>query len=146
VVLIGDFMGNKTEREETTIRAKGLITTFLGEKQYTSALLLSTIYADMRLRSLIADRFSPPKDKWQEVSDILSSLSFNSLLTLCKKLGLSEQYNFEIKPLKELWKERCKIAHESTLWRKLSEKDIGIITGCCNSTTDLLEKTKIKLR
>ena len=139
-------MGKKTEREETTIRANGLITTFLGEKQYTSALLLSTIYADMRLRSLIADTLSPPKDKWQEVSDTLSNLSFNSLLTLCKRLGLSERYNFEIKPLKKLWKERCKIVHESMLWRELSEKDIEIITSLCNSAMDLLEKTKIKLR
>jgi hypothetical protein len=139
-------MGKQTEREKTTTTAKELSTNLLSEKQYTSALLVSTIYVDMRLRSLITDRLSPPKGKWQEISNTLNNLSFNSLLTLCEKLGLSTRYNFDINPLKKLWNERCKIAHESTLWRELSEKDIERIRSLCNSANDFMEKTKLKLR
>ena len=61
-------------------------------------------------------------------------------VSLCEKLEL---IHVKPKALKDLWSERCAVAHESTLWKEdeLSEEKIKEITKLCESGIDFLEKT-----
>ena len=128
-----------SEREETTKYASKKIKSYLDGEDYTSALLLSSIYVNMRLRSLLADRLFPPRNKWKAVSNKLD-VGFNRLLNLCQELGLL--HGFNKKPLKNLWEKRCNVAHESKLWKELSQKDKEDIRQLCESAIKFLEKTQ----
>ena len=130
-----------SEREETTKYANNIVSSYLKKKEYTSALLLASIYVNIRLKSLLTDRLSPSKSKWRSVSKKLN-FSFNNLLDRCNRLGISKKYDFNPKYLKKLWKMRCSIAQESKLWKKLSEKDEENIEELCLSAKAFLEKTK----
>ncbi|MBO3754784.1 MAG: hypothetical protein FGF53_07925 [Candidatus Brockarchaeota archaeon] len=109
-----------SEREETTKYAVKKIDSFLENKEYTSALLLSSIYVHIRLRSLLTDRLNPPKDKWKEISKI--RINFRLALKLCIELGIIPK-SFPCK-LKKLWKKRNEVAHESKIWKNLQESEI----------------------
>lgn len=133
-------MGKPSEREKTTDYASKTINSYLNEKDYTSALLLSTIYAGIRLRSLITDWVSPPNTKWKKTSEILDRTPFWRLVNLCDQLKLLEDH--EKKSLDELWKKRCKVAHESKLWKKLSPQEAAKVDQLCKSAIQFLERTK----
>jgi len=137
---------DKNEREETTKYAKGKIETFLKNHDYVSALFLSSIYLNIRLRSLLTDRLLQPKNEWKEnewkeISRMLTGIGkgFNTFVNLCNRLGLLEGHNPE--DLKGLWNMRNKIAHESELWKSLSERDEKEIRRLCKSAIEFLEKT-----
>jgi len=129
-----------SEREETTKYAKRMIDFYLKNKEYATALLLSSIYVHIRLKSLLTDRLNPPKDKWKKVSS--TRLDFRPALNLCKNLEILSVA--ESQELGKLWSKRCKIAHESSLWREPSEKDINEIKRFCESAKHFLEITTNK--
>ena len=64
----------KTEREETTDYAKKKVNKFLKNKEYISALLLTSIYMNIRLKTLLTNRLSPAKEKWKETSNSVDSI------------------------------------------------------------------------
>jgi hypothetical protein len=131
---------DKTERQRTTEFAAKKIKRFLDTEEYISALLLASIYANIRLRTLLTSRLDPPKEKWEYASNAFDSLlGFNKLLNLCDELGLL--HGQSPKKLKDLWEKRCKIAHESELWKELSDKDKKEITQLCECTIKFLNET-----
>jgi hypothetical protein len=136
-------MGTIPERKKTTKYACERIKTYLEGKEpdYTSALLLSSIYADMRLRTLLTDWMSPTPDKWEKTSSlVLNKISFWGLIVLCDKLGLLQDKK-ERKNLDELREERNNVAHDSTLWKKLEEPKKKKIERLCNFTMKFLKRT-----
>lgn len=140
---------DEPEREDTTKKAIERIDEFLGKPDYISALLISSIYVHMRLRSLITDRLSPPDDKWKKISGMLDNefSGFKRLVSLCDELHLLNNHDPEElkelwKNLKNLWDMRGNIAHESELWRKLTKEDEEKIRNLCKSAKEFLEKTK----
>lgn len=129
-----------TEREETTRYARKKINSYLHSHDYISALLLASIYVNIRLRSLLTNRLSPTKDKWEKTSRVLDSLlGFNKLVNLCDHMGLI--VDCKPKKLKGLWTKRCNVAHESKLWRTLQPEDKTEIAQLCKSAIDFLQKT-----
>ena len=133
-------MGKPSERKETTEYAKETINSFLEEKEYPSALLLSCIYADIRLRSLLADWINPPKNKWKKTSEIFNGINFRGLVVKCDQLGLLD--NDEKEKLDELRKKRNDVAHESRLWKKgLQPTEKKKIERLCKSAIKFLERT-----
>ena len=130
-----------TEREETTIYTREKIKKYLGDRDYTSALLLSSIYVEIRLRTLLTDWLSPPKEKWEKVSkDILTKLRFWQLANLCADLGLLS--GDEKRKLDKLRKKRNSIAHESKLWKQISNEEKRQIEQLCEFAIQFLERTK----
>lgn len=129
---------DKPEREKTARFAKEKINDFLDNGGYTSALMLASIYVNLRLRSLLTEYISPTENKWRTVSNKLD-IGFNRLLSLCKELNLL--YGFNVEPLKRLYNRRCKIAHESELWKKILPKDKEEIKSLCESAIEFLENT-----
>ena len=137
-------MGTVSKRRKTAKYACKKIRDYLEseEPDYTSALLLSSIYADMRLRSLLADWVSPStQDKWEKTSsEILNKISFRGLIILCKKFNLLTDKK-DAKNLDDLREKRNKIAHESRLWKKLKGPEKKKIEWLCNFTIEFLERT-----
>jgi len=132
---------DKTEREETTDYAKRKIDSFLENHEYLSALLLASIYVNIRLRSLLTNRLSPPKNEWKKTAQVLDSLyGFKKMVSLCDKLGLIPN---KPKILKNLWDKRSSVAHESTLWKEeeLSDEEKKEITHLCKSAIKFLQQT-----
>jgi len=129
---------DKPERKKTAKFAKEKISDFLDNERHTSALLLSSIYVNLRLRTLLTEHLSPTKSKWRAVSNKLD-IGFNRLLSLCNEFDLL--YGFNTEPLKRLYKRRCKIAHESELWREISPEDKKEIKSLCESAIEFLENT-----
>ena len=135
-------MGTLPERIKTTEYARKKIKNFLksGEDDYTSALLLSSIYAELRLRTLLTAWMSPPQQKREKTSSmILNKLSFNQLIVLCNKLGLLQSE--ERKNLDALREKRNKVAHETRLWKKIPESEKNKIEHLSNFTIQFLERT-----
>jgi len=137
-------MGTVSKRRKTTKYACRKIKGHLEseEPDYTSALLLSSIYADMRLRSLLTDWVSPStQDKWEKTSsEILNKISFRGLIILCKKFNLLPDKKDD-KNLDDLREKRNKVAHESRLWKKLKGPEKKEIERLCNFTIEFLERT-----
>jgi len=137
-------MGDITERRETTAFAVAKISGLIDAKDYTSAILLSSIYVEMRLRTLITLRLNPPQFNWECTSKAFSSLlGYSKLLNVCDKVGLLKQRmkRCSKKQLKALWEKRCNIAHESNLWRGITEGDEKEIVNLCNYAIMFLEDT-----
>ena len=86
--------------------------------------------------SVIKTKLSQREKTTKYASKIINSY----LVNLCDELELL--YNHEKKNLKELWKKRCNVAHESKLWKKLSDKDKKKIDHLCKSAIQFLERTK----
>jgi len=129
-----------TEREETTKYAQEKIRKYLENCDYTSALLLSHIYVDMRLRSLITDWLSPPEGKWKTTSkEILTELKFWQLKKICRQRELL--CGDENKELEKLERKRNYIAHESKLWKSISPDERVQIEHLCRFTIQFLERT-----
>jgi hypothetical protein len=94
----------------------------------------------MRLRTLITLRLNPPEEYWQKTSDSFDSLlGYGTLATVCSKLGLIG--DFDIKLLKDIWEKRCKVAHETELWRTVPEAERKDIERLCNFAIDFLRQT-----
>lgn len=129
---------DKPERDKTAKFAKKKINEFLDNGGHTSALLLASIYVNLRLRTLLTEYISPTKSRWRAVSNKLD-IGFNRLLSLCNEFDLLNGFNTE--PLKRLYKRRCKIAHESELWKKICPEDKEEIKSLCQSAIELLENT-----
>lgn len=135
-------MGTSQERKKTTQYASERIANFLkkGEEDYTSALLLSSVYAELRLRTLLTSWISPPQHKREQTSSlILNKLSFNQLIILCNKLGLLQ--NEERKNLDALREKRNKVAHETRLWKKIPKLEANKIDRLCHLTVEFLKRT-----
>lgn len=131
---------DKTEREKTTEYASTKVKSYLASGEYISALLLASIYVNIRLRSILTYRLDPPKEKWKYTSNALDSLlGFSKLVNLCEELKLV--HDFDLRKLKKLWERRCKVAHESDLWRELPKLDKNDITQLCESAIEFLQKT-----
>jgi hypothetical protein len=131
---------DEPERQKTTEYAAKRIKCFLDDGEHISALLLASIYANIRLRTLLTSRLNPPKEKWEYTSNAFDSLlGFNKLLNLCDKLGLLHGQN--PKKLRDLWEKRCNVAHESELWKELSDEDKKEITQLCECTIKFLNET-----
>ncbi len=127
-----------SEREQTTSYATKTIKAYLAKGDHISALLLTSIYLNIRLKSLLTEKLSPPENKWKTTSALLH-IDFKRLVDLCNLLGLLKGYSSE--KLKTLWDMRNKVAHESELWRDLSEKEQDEIVNLCESAIEFLKKT-----
>lgn len=130
------------ERRDTTAKAVAKIDEYLNNRDYTSALFFSAIYAHTRLKSLLADKLARrDKEKWQVVVKELKDmrLSFYAALRMCKASGIisPEQYG----DLHELGKRRNNLAHESVLWRRMERKDINDIDRLCKCARKFLQET-----
>lgn len=135
-------MGDQSEREKTTEYASERIKSFLekSEADYISALLLSSVYVNLRLRTLLTDWVKPPRNNWKRVSsEVINCLDFHELIVLCSRYKLL--INGERKKLEKLRKKRNHVAHESTLWKKLKERDKKQISSLCNFAIQFLERT-----
>ena len=127
-------------REKTTAYARKTINAHLRRKEYTSALLLSSIYVNIRLRSRLTDYLSPTKKKWRKTHTVLRGLNVSGLLRYCKKFGiLSKQ---QCSGLDKLRRKRNDVAHESKLWRNPTLEDVKQITEICLFARDFLNGTK----
>ena len=135
-------MGTLSEREKTTNVASTTINSYLKEEDYISALLLSSIYSQIRLKSIVTDRLSPAQDKWKRTTKNIE-ISFRNLVKICYDLELLNVQ--ERTDLITLWKKRCNVAHESTLWKKLSEVEKKEIAQVCNNTIQFLKRTNHKI-
>jgi len=130
---------NLTEREETTKYVVTTIDTFLKREEYTPAILLASIYVSIRLRSKLIDYSSPSKDKWKENHAKLDRLTFNGLLTRCKKVRIITKEDYD--KLNDLREQRNNVAHESKLWREPSSNDIEDIKQNCEFVKNFLQRT-----
>lgn len=122
-------MGTPTERQETTDYAVKRIDENLTPERYNVALLLAFIYVSIRLRSLLTDHITPSKPMWKETHRVLGSLGFRSLLKHCKEFRLITKEEGD--KLSKLADKRNYIAHESVLWRSLTDADIANIKEHC---------------
>ena len=129
---------DRPERQKTANFVKEKVNALLDDENHTSALLFSSIYVNLRLRTLLTEYLSPAKNKWRGISEKLD-IGFNRLLSLCDEFGLL--HGFNKKPLTKLWEKRCKIAHESSLWKKVPPKEKEAIKNLCESAIDFLENT-----
>ena len=128
------------EKKETTEYARKTINFFLKEKEYPSALLLSCIYADIRLRSLLTDWIGPPTRKWERTSEILGRINFRGLIIKCDNLRLLD--GDETRDLDDLNDKRNDVAHESRLWKGgLQPAEEEKIERLCKSAIKFLERT-----
>ena len=130
---------NETVREKTTRDAQIAINYYLKNDEHNVAVLVSAIYADIRLRTLLTDFISPSKSKWKQASEILDELDLGRLLRLCKKNKCL--IGKESKNLNELREMRNKVAHESLVWKtpKIDEKEKK--EELCKFTIDFLKRT-----
>lgn len=107
---------------------------------YISALFLSAIYVDMRLKTLLTARLSPRKNKWKDVHAQLGDLlGVNRRLSVCANLGLVSPAM--VRNLKKLWAMRSEVAHESRVWQKLTNEDVRKIKRLCKAAMTFLEQT-----
>lgn len=130
-------MGTPTERQETTEYAIKRINENLVPERYNVAMLLAFIYLSIRLRSLLTDHLAPSNPKWKETHSVLGSLGFRSLLKHCKESHLITQE--ERDNLSKLGDKRNYIAHESVLWRALTDADIANIKEHCEFAKAFLQ-------
>jgi lysyl-tRNA synthetase class I len=134
------FMGDQKTRESTSNSATEKINQMLTDNDYTSALLLASIYVDMRARTLITLQLNPPEGKFESISNILSSeVGFRRLINICELLGKIE--HDEAEALGQLYGKRNKVAHATKLWKEVSEEEQAEITRLCNVAIKFLEKT-----
>lgn len=134
-------MGKSIEREATTNYACETINSFLKNNEYRSALLFSSIYLEIRLRTLLTDRMSPLKVKWKETSKKFEKYDLYNLIEFCGLLELISEN--ERKDLDELRDKRNNVAHESRLWRNKPQKnEKNKIERLCNSAIQFLERTR----
>lgn len=137
-------MGTRSVREKTTEYASKVINSYLhkSKPEYTVALLLSSIYADIRLRTLLTDLISPTtKNRWEITSsEVLGKPNLMNLINSCYKHQLIDRN--QKKNLHALRGKRNKVAHESELWKRLSEDDKRETENLCKFTIQFLEKTK----
>lgn len=128
-----------TEREETTQYVIKTIDSCFERNEYTSALLLSSIYVGIRLSTMLTNYLSPNKEKWKETHELLNKINFNGLLKHCKEKNiLSRSDKDKLDKVNAL---RNKIAHESTIWREPSIEDIRNIKEKCEFVKDFLQRT-----
>lgn len=134
-------MGNQIIRQETTDIATNKINQMLNDKKdYTSALLIASIYVDMRIRTIIALQLDSSGQKFEQISHILDSqVGFRNLIGIIENMGKIKKQ--EADKLRELYTERCKVAHETTLWKDVSEEKQEEIKKLCNVAIDFLNKT-----
>jgi hypothetical protein len=133
------------DRENTTRRASAKIDDFLSRREYVSALLLVFIYVDIRLTTLLTDRLSPSKEKWEEIYDLIGSLSFRRKVELCTKKGLFDHLPLKPKQLdkefKKLGDKRNDAAHETRLWKTIDRQDAIAIGKRCQFAKEFLAMT-----
>ena len=133
------------DRDNTTRYASAQIDNLLSRGDYTSALLLAFIYVDIRLTSLLTDRFSPSEEKWEELNDLIGNLNFRRRVELCTKKGLFDRLPLEPKRLrtkfKKLREQRNDAAHETRLWKTIDRQDAIAIGKRCQFAKEFLAMT-----
>ena len=141
-------MGDTSKRRETTEFAVKKIQDFIDRKDFTSVVLISSIYVEMRLRTLITLRLNPPEKNWESTSrSFINLLGYKKLLSVCSEVGLLDNCmnNCDkqklLKNLKDLYAERCKIAHETKIWRGIDEEDKKQISSLCDNAIQFLKNT-----
>ena len=112
-----------TEREETTDYAVKKVSKFLKEDDLISAVLLSHIYANIRLRSVITDylRGTDSGKSWKRIQDFLKVPSFSLLQKYAREHDLLTKDQLGV--LENLNSRRNHIVHESAIWKKLTPED-----------------------
>jgi len=114
---------DKTEREETTDYASKRIKSLLGDDEHISALLLASIYVNIRLKSLLTNRLTPPKSRWKETWQTLDSLyGFKKMVSLCDKLGLLPNRPEMPRKIKKLWDKRVRLSTNQNCGRDLKKE------------------------
>src|SRR5207244_3309577 len=115
---------------------------FLNNHDYTSALLLSAIYAHIRLKSLLADKLAPHNIGNRKVAfkDLMDMrLDFYPAIQLCKASGIiSPKQHADLQSLNS---KRNDVAHESKLWRTMEPVDVSQIEGLCSRAKSFLQET-----
>lgn len=131
---------NRTVRTTTTDYAEEKIRAYLADEEYAPALLFSSSYVHMRLKSLLADRLWREGDDWRVIHNDLD-ISFMSAVRLCDALKLMGGQN--PKDLRRLWEKRGYGAHESGLWRNPSESEKKEVRRLCESAIMFLRGTQV---
>jgi hypothetical protein len=129
-------------RKYTTVKAIDNINAYLQRQDYASALFLSSIYVHIRLKSLLSDKLAHrQKEKWRVVFAELNELrlGFSPALRMCRAAGMISSDRFG--EMKQLWKKRNSLAHESALWRDMGTDDVSEIVRLCKCAEGLLEDT-----
>lgn len=130
------------DRENTTKLATKRINELVDD-DVISALLLASIYAHMRLRTLITLQLKPPKKHWREIADSFDSggsiLGYGALVSVCNKIGLID--NNDKAQLKKVWKFRNSIAHETTIWKDVTKENKKAMIALCDFVKDFLNRT-----
>jgi hypothetical protein len=129
---------NPTEREETTSYAVDRINRDKNQDVYT-ALLLSFIYCNIRLNSLVTDHLSPKEGMWEKTQDFVGELYFFPLLGYAKKHGILTDERY--KGLNDLREKRNKVAHESTPWRHPQKEQMRGFVKACEFAVKFLKET-----
>jgi len=130
------------ERRRTSAKAVDKINEYLHRRDYASAVFLSSIYVHIRLKSLLSDKLARRhKEKWEAVFTELNELKlgFSLALRMCKAAGMISSERF--REMKQLWKKRNSLAHESTLWRDMGTEDVSEIDRLCKCAEGFLEET-----
>lgn len=131
------------DRENTTKLATKRINELIERDDVISALLLASIYAHMRLRTLITLQLRPSKKHWREIANSFNSggsiLGYGALVSVCNKLELVQ--NEDKEQLKDLWRLRNSIAHETDIWKGITKDDEKEMKALCNFTIEFLKKT-----
>lgn len=130
-----------TERQETTDYAVRMISKFLNDDDPISAVLLTHIYSNIRLRSVIADHLRG-KDTgvaWKRIQDFLRVPSFSLLLRYARRHKLLVKDYLGV--LDNLNSRRNFIAHESKIWRKLTPEDEEDLIAAVQTSVQFLRET-----
>lgn len=127
------------ERVQTTKYVTKTIDSFLERGDYNVALLLASIYAAIRLTTIITERILTDKRKWKETHKKLGRLSLKGLLKKCDELEILTK--IDLKKLDKIRIQRNSIAHESKLWRSPKSKDIDDIKKNCEFLKDFFQRT-----
>lgn len=128
-----------TERDETTRYVIRTIDSCLQRGDHNIALLLASIYAGIRLRTLIVENKSPDKGKWKQTHEKLGRKSFQKLLEKCESDKILKKN--DVKKLDKIRLQRNSIVHESKLWREPTSKDIDDIKRNCEFLKDFFQRT-----
>jgi hypothetical protein len=126
------------ERERTTDFAEGEFRKYLDANDLAPALVCTSSFVHMRLKTLLAFRLKRDGDDWKRIHDNLD-ISFRGAVNLCEILGLIRGKTSE--ELRRLWKKRNQAAHETNLWRDMSEREKEEARHLCESAISFLRRT-----
>ena len=136
-------LGTESERKETTRYAKEKINLFLDSGEHSLAVLVSEIYLNIRLKSVLVDWIYRNKesnyDVWKTTTTLFDRVGFSVLVGDCKKLGILT--NNEETKFNRLSHHRNVAAHQSKMWRNgLPQPEANEIEELCRFVIEFLER------